>query len=197
MNHDRHLAAWFGVVGMGGVLHTINPRLFDDQLAYIATHAEDRVLLYDAAFQPLVDRMKPRWPTIEHYICFDTDFDGWLAAEDGDYAWHEGDERDPCGLCYTSGTTGNPKGVLYEHRSTVLHAMSVIAPDVVRPVGALGDAPGRADVPRQQLVHALCGAIARLKAGDLRRQPARTSVQAVQRGGGHPHRWRSDGVARR
>jgi acyl-CoA synthetase (AMP-forming)/AMP-acid ligase II len=130
MNHDRHLAAWFGVVGMGAVLHTMNPRLFDDQLAYIATHAEDRVLLYDAAFQPLVDRMKPRWPTIEHYICFDTDFDGWLAAQDGDYAWHEGDERDPCGLCYTSGTTGNPKGVLYEHRSTVLHAMSVIAPDV-------------------------------------------------------------------
>jgi fatty-acyl-CoA synthase len=130
MNHDRHLAAWFGVVGMGGVLHTMNPRLFDDQLAYIATHAEDRVLLYDKAFAPLVEQMKPRWPTIEHYVCFDNEFDDWLAAEDGDYRWHEGDERDPCGLCYTSGTTGNPKGVLYEHRSTVLHAMSVIAPDI-------------------------------------------------------------------
>ena len=130
MNHDRHLAAWFGVVGMGGVLHTINPRLFDDQLAYIATHAEDRVLLYDAAFQPLVERMKPRWPTIRHYVCFDSEFDAWLGAEDGDYRWYEGDERDPCGLCYTSGTTGHPKGVLYEHRSTVLHAMSVIAPDI-------------------------------------------------------------------
>lgn len=130
MNHDRHLVSWFGVVGMGGVLHTLNPRLFDDQLAYIATHAEDRVLLYDVAFQPLVDRMKPHWPTIEHYICFESDFDGWLAAESGDYRWHEGDERDPCGLCYTSGTTGNPKGVLYEHRSTVLHAMSVIVPDI-------------------------------------------------------------------
>ncbi len=130
MNHDRHLAAWFGVVGMGGVLHTINPRLFDDQLAFIATHAEDRVLLYDAAFQPLIDRMRPRWPTIEHYICFDSAFDDWLAAEDGDYRWYGGDERDPCGLCYTSGTTGNPKGVLYEHRATVLHAMSVTTPDV-------------------------------------------------------------------
>ena len=130
MNHDRHLASWFGVVGMGGVLHTLNPRLFDDQLDYIVSHAEDRVLLYDAAFAPLVERMKPRWPTVAHYICFDSDFDAWLAAEDGDYAWHEGDERDPCGLCYTSGTTGNPKGVLYEHRSTVLHAMSVIAPDI-------------------------------------------------------------------
>ena len=130
MNHDRHLTAWFGVVGMGGVLHTMNPRLFDDQLAYIATHAEDRVLLYDAAFAPVVERMKPRWPSIAKYVCFDSEFDAWIGAEDGDYRWHEGDEREPCGLCYTSGTTGNPKGVLYEHRSTVLHAMSVIAPDI-------------------------------------------------------------------
>jgi fatty-acyl-CoA synthase len=74
--------------------------------------------------------MKPRWPTIIKYACFDTEFDDWIGAEDGDYRWHEGDERDPCGLCYTSGTTGNPKGVLYEHRSTVLHAMSVVVPDI-------------------------------------------------------------------
>ena len=130
MNHDRHLAAWFGVVGMGGVLHTVNPRLFDDQLAYIVTHAEDKVLFYDPAFGPLVERMKASWPTVEHYVCFDSDFDDWLRREDGDYRWHEGDERDPCGLCYTSGTTGHPKGVLYEHRATVLHAMSIIAPDI-------------------------------------------------------------------
>jgi acyl-CoA synthetase (AMP-forming)/AMP-acid ligase II len=130
MNHDRHLAAWFGVVGAGGILHTVNPRLFDDQLAYIITHAEDRVLLYDVAFASLVERLKPQLPTVEHYICFETDFDDWLGAEDGDFPWIEGDERAPCGLCYTSGTTGNPKGVLYEHRSTVLHAMSIIAPDI-------------------------------------------------------------------
>ena len=101
---------------MGGVLHTINPRLFDDQLAYIANHAEDRVLLYDRCFAPLVERMKPQWTTIEHFICFEDGFDDWIGAQDGDYVWYEGDERDPCGLCYTSGTTGNPKGVLYEHR---------------------------------------------------------------------------------
>jgi acyl-CoA synthetase (AMP-forming)/AMP-acid ligase II len=130
MNHDRHFVAWFGIVGMGGVLHTLNPRLFDDQLEYIVNHAEDRVLLYDRAFSPIVERLRPRWSSIEHYICFDDDFDALLDAEDGDYRWYEGDERDPCGLCYTSGTTGNPKGVLYEHRSTVLHAMSVIAPDI-------------------------------------------------------------------
>ncbi|MES2001767.1 MAG: long-chain fatty acid--CoA ligase [Pseudomonadota bacterium] len=130
MNHDRHLTAWFGVVGCGAVLHTINPRLFDDQLDFIANHASDRLLLYDASFAPLVERMRPRWPTIERSIEFDSEFDAWLDREDGEYAWIEGDERDPCGLCYTSGTTGNPKGVLYEHRSTVLHAMSVIAPDI-------------------------------------------------------------------
>jgi fatty-acyl-CoA synthase len=134
MNHGRHLTAWYGACGMGGVLHTINPRLFDDQLDYIANHAEDRVLLYDRAFQPIVDRMKPRWRTIEHYVCFDSaghdEFADWIGGEDGNYSWVKGDERDPCGLCYTSGTTGNPKGVLYEHRSTVLHTMMSVAPDV-------------------------------------------------------------------
>ena len=129
MNHAAHLTAWYGAIGMGGVLHTINPRLFDDQLVYIANHAEDRVLLYDRAFAPLVERLKPQWTTIERYICFEDEFPEWIAAYDGDYDWHEGDERDPCGLCYTSGTTGNPKGVLYEHRSAMLHALAEVAPD--------------------------------------------------------------------
>ena len=129
MNHSRHLVSWYGVAGMGGVLHTINPRLFEDQLEYIANHAEDRVLLYDAAFQPIVDAMRDRWPTIEYYVCYDNgEFEELLDAQDGDYRWFEGDERDPCMLCYTSGTTGNPKGVLYEHRSTVLHAIAGLQP---------------------------------------------------------------------
>ena len=102
---------------MGGILPTINPRLFDDQLEYIANHAEDRVLLYDAAFQGVIDKMKPKWTTIEHYICFDsgdhsTAFEDWIAPYDGNTEWAAVDERDPCMLCYTSGTTGNPKGVL-------------------------------------------------------------------------------------
>ncbi|UZK70029.1 long-chain fatty acid--CoA ligase [Sphingomonas sp. S1-29] len=142
MNHSRHLIAWYGTIGMGGIIHTINPRLFPDQLAYIANHAEDRVLMYDRMFQPIVDKMKPHWPTIEHYIVFDpgsetktgdaaTDsFEALVAPESGDYAWVEGSERDPCMLCYTSGTTGNPKGVLYSHRSSMIHALVELQPSV-------------------------------------------------------------------
>jgi fatty-acyl-CoA synthase len=132
MNHHRHLAAWYGAIGCGGVIHTVNIRLFDDDLVYIMNHAEDRVLMYDAQFQPVIDRISPRLETVEHYVVFDRD-DGYpalLARQDGEYEWVGGDERDPCMLCYTSGTTGNPKGVLYQHRSTMLHAMTEIAPSV-------------------------------------------------------------------
>ncbi len=134
MNHSRHLVSWYGVAGAGAVLHTINPRLFDEQLIYIANHAEDRVMLYDAMFQPIIDRLKSQWTSIEHYICYDApqdtavSFEGWIAAHDGQTDWVTGDECDPCMLCYTSGTTGNPKGVLYEHRSTMLHAMAGLQP---------------------------------------------------------------------
>ena len=133
MNHARHLVSWYGVAGMGGVLHTVNPRLFEDQLEYIVNHAEDRVMLYDAAFQPIVDKMRDRWTSVEHYICFDSaehapGFEDWIGEQDGNYAWVEGSERDPCMICYTSGTTGNPKGVQYEHRSTIMHAMAGLQP---------------------------------------------------------------------
>ncbi|WP_374943027.1 long-chain fatty acid--CoA ligase [Sphingomonas sp.] len=137
MNHAHHLATWYGAIGMGGVIHTVNPRLFDDQLVYIANHAEDKVLFYDKAFQPIIDRLRERWTTIEHYIVMDAVRDDredcfrkLVDARDPDYAWVEGSERDPCMLCYTSGTTGNPKGVLYTHRSTVLHAMAELQPAV-------------------------------------------------------------------
>jgi len=133
MNHSRHLVSWYGAAGAGAILHTVNPRLFDDQLAYIVNHAEDRVLIYDSQFQPIVDRLRPLWTTVEHYICFDSGehapaFADWIGAEDGETQWALGGEREPVMLCYTSGTTGHPKGVLYEHRSTVLHAMSAVQP---------------------------------------------------------------------
>ena len=134
-NHARHLVSWFGVIGAGAVIHTINPRLFDDQIVYIANHAEDRVLIYDQAFEAVVERLKPRLETIEHFICFNPDggeggFEALIAPHDGRYSWPEGDERAPAMLCYTSGTTGNPKGVLYEHRSQMLHSFVQAAPDV-------------------------------------------------------------------
>ena len=132
MNHHRHLAAWYGAIGFGGVIHTVNIRLFDEDLIYIMNHAEDKVLMYDAAFQPIIDRLKPHLKTVEHYIVFDdsTSYGTLIAEQDGNYDWATGDERDPCMLCYTSGTTGNPKGVLYQHRSTMLHAMAEIAPSI-------------------------------------------------------------------
>ena len=131
MNHSRHLVAWYGAIGMGGIIHTVNPRLFDEQLIYIANHAEDKVLLYDRAFQPIVDRLKPQWTSIDHYVCFDNgEFEALIGGESGDYQWVEGTEREPCMLCYTSGTTGNPKGVLYEHRSTLIHALAEIQPAI-------------------------------------------------------------------
>ena len=133
MNHSRHLVAWYGITGAGGVIHTVNPRLFDEQLEYIVNHAEDRILIYDAAFAPIVERLKPRWKTIEHYVCFDDgSFDQWIGTEDGDTQWTEGSERDPCMLCYTSGTTGNPKGVLYEHRSNILHTLYCVQPGAMQ-----------------------------------------------------------------
>jgi acyl-CoA synthetase (AMP-forming)/AMP-acid ligase II len=131
MNHHRHLAAWYGAIGCGGVIHTVNIRLFDEDLIYIMNHAEDKVLMYDAAFQSIIDRLKPHLTTVEHYVVFDSEqYDALLATADGNFDWIWGDERDPCMLCYTSGTTGNPKGVLYQHRSTMLHAMAEIAPSV-------------------------------------------------------------------
>jgi acyl-CoA synthetase (AMP-forming)/AMP-acid ligase II len=156
MNHSRHLVSWYAAVGVGGILHTINPRLFDDQLEYIVNHGDDRVLLYDSQFQPIIDRLRGRW-NVEHYICFDgpgpdggagSAFESWIANEDGDTTWAEGSERDPCMLCYTSGTTGKPKGVLYEHRSTVLHAMMAVQP------GALNLRESSAILPIVPMFHA-------------------------------------------
>jgi fatty-acyl-CoA synthase len=110
----------------------VNVRLFDEDLIYIMNHAEDRVLMYDAQFQPIIDRLKPHLKTVEHYIVFDSaeSYGALIAAQDGAFDWVWGDERDACMLCYTSGTTGNPKGVLYQHRSTMLHAMTEISPAI-------------------------------------------------------------------
>lgn len=135
-NTYRHVELWYGISGMGAVAHTINPRLFKDQLSYIANHAEDKVLFLDSTFVPLIEAVADELKTIEAYIimtdeahmpetslknvfCYET----LLEAENGEYNWPDLDENTASGLCYTSGTTGNPKGVLYSHRSNFLHTM--------------------------------------------------------------------------
>ncbi|RZI95413.1 MAG: long-chain-fatty-acid--CoA ligase [Variovorax sp.] len=141
-NSHRHLALYYGVSGTGAVLHTVNPRLFPDQIDYIVNHAEDKVLFFDLTFAPLVEKLAPRLRTVTAFIAM-TDrahmpaidvpnlwcHEDLLAAQSAEFTWPEFDERAASSLCYTSGTTGNPKGVLYSHRSTVLHALMEMAPD--------------------------------------------------------------------
>jgi acyl-CoA synthetase (AMP-forming)/AMP-acid ligase II len=141
-NGYRHLELYFGVSGMGAVLHTINPRLFPEQITYIANHAEDAFLCFDACFAPLVEKLAPAMKGVRGFIAM-TDrahmpaidvpnllcYEELLAAASEDYAWPSFDERSACSLCYTSGTTGNPKGVLFSHRSTLLHSFATLAGD--------------------------------------------------------------------
>jgi fatty-acyl-CoA synthase len=141
-NTWRHLETWYGILGIGAIYHTVNPRLFPEQIAWIVNHAEDRVMITDATFVPLLEKIAERLPAIERYIIL-TDaahmpettlrnavpYEEWLAEADGDFAWKSFDENTAAGMCYTSGTTGNPKGVLYSHRSNVLHAFMAALPD--------------------------------------------------------------------
>ncbi|MGU3499945.1 3-(methylthio)propionyl-CoA ligase [Mycobacterium sp. C31M] len=141
-NSDRHLSLYYGVSGSGAVLHTVNPRLFAEQLVYIINHAEDQVLFFDITFAPLVEQLAPQLNTVRTYIAM-TDrehmpdtavgqllcFDELVDRQSSTFDWPEFDERSASSLCYTSGTTGNPKGVLYSHRSTVLHALGAIPRD--------------------------------------------------------------------
>lgn len=141
-NGWRHLEIYYAVSALGAVCHTINPRLFPEQITYIANHAQDVVLCFDLTFAPLVARLAPNFATIRHYIplCGSDEaphmtLPGLVAYEtliqdaSSEFDWPELDENTASALCYTSGTTGNPRGVLYSHRSTVLHAMSCCHPD--------------------------------------------------------------------
>jgi len=141
-NTDRHLALWYGISGMGAITHTVNPRLFPEQIAQLIDHAQDRLVFLDLTFVPLLEGLQDRLPSVERYIVL-TDaahmpqtglrnaiaYEDWLADADADFAWTQFDENTAAGLCYTSGTTGGPKGVLYSHRSNVLHAMACAQPD--------------------------------------------------------------------
>jgi fatty-acyl-CoA synthase len=143
-NDYRHLETYYAVSGAGYVCHTINPRLFPDQLIFIINHAEDRWIFTDVMFVPLLEKILPQITGVEGFVVMtdeehmpDTElpnvvcYETLIGAESSDYSWPELDERTASALCYTSGTTGNPKGVLYDHRSTVLHAYAAPAPDAM------------------------------------------------------------------
>jgi len=144
-NGYRHFELYFGITGSGRVVHTINPRLAPDQVVWIANHAEDRVLCFDMTFLPIVKAIWSKCSTVKHWIALcdagqlpaDTgvaglrSYEEWIGGESDQYAWPQFDERSAAALCYTSGTTGNPKGALYAHRSTVLHAYAGALPDAL------------------------------------------------------------------
>lgn len=153
-NSERHMASWYGAMGIGAVLHTLNPRLLPEQIAWIANDAEDKVLILDKTFVPIIEAIKDKLPMVKRFVIYADDntmvensfgavaFDTWIGNQSTTCAWGDFPETAPCGLCYTSGTTGNPKGVMYSHRSNILHtlitmskdAMGMGSDDVVLPV---------------------------------------------------------------
>ena len=160
-NGYRHFELYYAIAGIGAVCHTINPRLFPDQIAYIVNHAEDRLLFLDATFAPLVEKLAPRLPaTLRTVVMTDRAhmpepgpagalcYEELLAGRPEAIEWPDLDENAAAGLCYTSGTTGNPKGVLYSHRSTLLHTLGVL---VV--ADGIGLRPGQSILPVVPLFH--------------------------------------------
>jgi fatty-acyl-CoA synthase len=143
-NTWRHLEVWYGAMGIGAIYHTINPRLFVDQIVWIINDAGDRILFVDLTFVPLIEKIIAKLPGIERVVIL-TDaehmpqtalpqavaYEDWIAEVDGDFCWREFAETTAAGMCYTSGTTGTPKGVLYSHRSNIIHSWLSASPDMI------------------------------------------------------------------
>ncbi|WP_316219511.1 fatty-acid--CoA ligase [Bradyrhizobium sp. SZCCHNR1043] len=160
-NTGRHLEVWYGIMGIGAICHTVNPRLFPEQIGWIINHAQDRIVITDLTFVPILEKLADKLPSVERYIVL-TDaahmpqttlknavaYESWIGEADGDFAWGTFDENTAAAMCYTSGTTGDPKGVLYSHRSNVLHALMANSRD------SLGTSAADTMLPVVPLFHA-------------------------------------------
>ncbi|RZJ00766.1 MAG: long-chain-fatty-acid--CoA ligase [Brevundimonas sp.] len=166
-NTSRHMEVWYGIMGVGAVCHTLNPRLFPEQLIYIINHAEDRIIFVDLTFIPLLEAVLPHCPSVERVVVLTDEltmpatklpgaecYEALLATASEDIAWGGFDELTACGLCYTSGTTGNPKGVLYSHRSNFIHTLLGMQSTV------LGASPNEVILPVVPMFHANAWGIA-------------------------------------
>ena len=166
-NTWRHMEVWYGLLGLGAIYHTVNPRLFHDQIAWIVNDAGSRLLFVDLTFLPVIEKFIADMPLLEQVIVL-TDaahmpkttlpnavpYEDWLAEADDDFAWKSFDENTAAGLCYTSGTTGNPKGVVYSHRSNVIHAWQASTADM------FGCSSRDVIMPVVPMFHANCWSIA-------------------------------------
>src|ERR1700731_3681005 len=160
-NTWRHLEAWYGIMGIGAICHTVNPRLFPEQIAWIVNHAKDRIVITDLTFVPMLEQIAAKLPSIERFVVL-TDkahmpqttlkhaiaYEDWIAECDGDFKWRLFDKNTPAAMCYPSGPTGDPKGVLYSHRSNVIHSLMANAKD------ALGTSASDVMLPVVPLFHA-------------------------------------------
>jgi acyl-CoA synthetase (AMP-forming)/AMP-acid ligase II len=161
-NTTRHIETWYGTMCIGAVLHTLNPRLFPDQIAWIINHAEDTHVFYDTTFQPIIEAIKDKVPSVRRWVALTDkahlpaqtgvkdlrDYESFIGGQPKDVVWGDFDEQTACGLCYTSGTTGDPKGVLYSHRSNILHTMIGLQKD------AIGVGAADATLPVVPMFHA-------------------------------------------